>query len=149
MKKFIRIISLLLAIGMLLILIPGCDAFELNEEKDAATTVAVINGEKIPKSEFNDYYLFNKIVYALYGYSVSDENTEEFVTALYDDFVSTYLFKYELEKAGISVTQEEIDESKSDLLSTISLYYPDQTSLEEFYASYSRSSYRRQQCRLL
>ncbi len=46
------------------------------------------------------------------------------------------MFKYELEKEGVAVTQEEIDESKADLMSTVYAYYPDEASLEAFYASY-------------
>jgi hypothetical protein len=72
MKNFIRIVCLLLAIGMLLILIP-VRRIEINAEKDASVVVAVVNGEEITKSEFNDYRLFNEIVYALYGYSVTEE----------------------------------------------------------------------------
>ncbi len=136
MKNFIRIICLLLAIGMLLMFIPGCGAFEVNQEKDAGIVVAVVNGEKIPKSEFNDYRLFNEIVYALYGYSVTGEYTEAFVTALYSDFVDTYVFKYELEKAGVTITQAEIEASRAELMQMIYAIYPDEASLEGFYASW-------------
>ena len=136
MKKALRTFVSVIAIVLIVSTVSGCGLVVLNEEKDAQSVVAIINGENILKSEFNDYVTFNTIVYELYDYQITEDIEEAFVSALYQDFVNTYLFKLELEKAGVEITQEEIAESENEFYEMLASYAPDETSLNALYEEY-------------
>lgn len=123
MKKKIYII---LALAVSLFLLSGCVEVE-------KPSVASINGESISMDEYN-YFLHTMQLSYEQGFSAqgADPDTsweaekdgkttyEIMKETAYDDMIDIYILAAEAEKAGITCTQEEINQTKSQMMQSFS-----------------------------
>jgi foldase protein PrsA len=129
MKKFL---TLLVALSLL---ISFTSCAQVNEEKDAARVVAVVNDTDILKSTFNDYFKYYEIVYSINNASMpTDDELVEFRQSMLTELAEVnaeYLDAidrgYEVED---SVWQENVDYALS--------YITDAAGVEDMDSFYSQ-----------
>lgn len=111
-----------LALAVLMTL-SGCSMIEIDEEREAAQTVAEVGGEKITYGEVIDQYRYELAYYASYGetYSYMNANygTNYYVPSdandlkehVLDEFVQDRLLKQKAKELGVdSLTDEKLAE---------------------------------------
>ena len=87
----------------------GCAFFRLNEDKDAESVVATIDGREYTKADFTKYYKVAMIVYDLNGYSLPDNEADEqaFKKTAFEDFVRMCALAAYVEANGIPVEEDD------------------------------------------
>lgn len=103
---------------------------------ESSKNIAKINGEKIKKSEFSDYYNVMMIIQEAYGYTLpeTDEEVEYYKEVLVEEFVRSKLV--ELYNTEHEITSEgSVDEAKEELLDLIKANYATDEEYEEYLTS--------------
>ncbi|MBE6038287.1 MAG: hypothetical protein E7218_03695 [Anaerofustis stercorihominis] len=126
MRSIKKLAAILLAL-LLVMNITGCSALVLNEEKDAKSVVATIDGTELLKGDFTEYYQFYMFVQEAYGQSVkgTKEEMKEVKLTLFKDYILANLQKLECEAAGETVDEKTIDESVTALVDQAKKTFPE------------------------
>lgn len=109
------ILLVIMVITMSLVL-NGCGFVKKNAQADDATVVAVVGGDQIMKTEFNQMFEMFKVQYEQqYGANVWDQDVEgrKYIDVMkekvLDMLVDIKVQEKEAQKAGITATNEEIE----------------------------------------
>lgn len=103
---------------------------------ESSKNIAKINGEKIKKTEFSDYYNVMMIIQEAYGYTLpkTDEEVEYYKGVLVEEFVRSKLV--ELYNTEHEITADaSVDEAKEELLDLIKANYATDAEYEEYLTS--------------
>lgn len=102
-------------------LFTSCNMVSVNEEKDAAQVVAVVDGTEITKGEFYDTL---DSVLSMYGMSRSDitgtETEEEFLGNILDEVINQEALYQQAKEDGLAdESDEHVEEVKAELQETL------------------------------
>ena len=103
------------------IVFAGCNMVSVNEEKDAAQVVAVVDGEEISKGEF--YEMLDSVL-SMYGMTRDDirgsETEDEFLANILDEVVNQEaLYQQAKEDGLVDESSEHLEEVKAELQQTL------------------------------
>lgn len=145
MRKGLRAAA---AAGLATMLMAGCGMVSVNPDKDAAQTVAIINGTEIPKG---DYYEMIDTLGGSYGFTNEDlqdsENGETMRTYVLDQLINQEAMYQKAEEDGFVDTSDEhreevrkeIEDSLAETKKSYESMYDDESQAEEAYNSYVES----------
>lgn len=105
MNKRQRMVLIAL-IGIMAVLMAGCNLVRVNEEKDRQIVVAKVNGKEILKGAVLDQYRAN--------YGVPEEYDEQILTGILDALIEEELVKQKAEAAGYVLNDEVINRAREE-----------------------------------
>ncbi len=110
MKKIVIAIlgALVLAAGIWYFAFSG-NAILNRESGGAGETVATVNGEKITREEFEAFKLQFALQQGLDPESIDAETEKQLDEQAIDELISQKLLMQEIEKEGVTVSEEEVD----------------------------------------
>ncbi|WP_174730316.1 SurA N-terminal domain-containing protein [Mesobacillus harenae] len=109
-----RFLSIFMVIGISLLVLGACsNSGEKGQETEENKAVATVNGEEIPRSEYESLLKDTEAMYAQQGIdvdSMTEEMKEEMSVQVVDQLVNTSLLLQTSQAEGIEVDEKSVDE---------------------------------------